>query len=74
MAGLTEILPLLDTGAALLLDDAVLIPTRIRLDRPKVNPASSTRGFWKEWSIVVSDTAAIAEAVETLRQQPRPSS
>ncbi len=73
MAGLTDILPLLDTGEALLLGDAVLLPTRIRLDSPTVQPMSSTRDFWKEWGSLKPDAKAIAEAVETLRRQTRPS-
>lgn len=72
MAGLTEILPLLDTGEALLLGDAVLLPTRIRLDRPTIHPRSGTRDFWKEWGSRAPDVASVKEAVETLRRQTRP--
>ena len=72
MAGLTDLLPLLDTGEGLLLGDAVLLPTRIRLDKPTLAPASGTRDFWREWGTGATDNAAIAEAVETLRRQTRP--
>jgi len=72
MVGLIDTLPLLDTGEALLLGDAVLIPTRIRLDRPAVQPASATREFWREWASAQPDNAAVKEAVETLRRQTRP--
>lgn len=72
MAGLTEILPLLDIGEALLLGDAVLLPTRIKLDLPTVKPASVTRDFWTEWAENAPDASAIREAVETLRRQTRP--
>lgn len=72
MSGLVSILPLLDIGEALMLGDAVLLPTRIKLDRPSVQPASATRNFWTEWSKISPDEAAIAEAVETLRRQTRP--
>lgn len=71
LAGLTSILPLLDTGEALLLGDAVLLPTRIKLDMPKVPPDSATRDFWKEWGSAKPDDAAIACAVECLRGQSR---
>lgn len=71
MVGLVEMLPLLDTGEALLLGDAVLLPTRIKLDKPSVQPASGTRDFWREWSEKEPDEAAIQEAVETLRRQTR---
>lgn len=72
MAALTDILPLLDTGEALLLGDAVILPTRIKLDKPDIQPASGTREFWTEWGKLGSDQKAIAEAVETLRRQTRP--
>lgn len=71
LAGLTSILPLLDTGEALLLGDAVLLPTRIKLDMPKVAPDSATRDFWKEWGSAKPDDAAIASAIECLRGQSR---
>ena len=72
MAGLTEMLPLLDTGEGLMLGDAMLLPTRIKLDKPSIHPTSGTRDFWKEWGAMSPDTAAILEAVETLRSQTRP--
>lgn len=71
LAGLTSILPLLDTGEALLLGDAVLMPSRIKLDMPVVAPDSATRDFWKEWGTKQPDEAAISAAVECLRSQTR---
>ena len=71
LVGLTSILPLLDTGEALLLGDAVLLPTRIKLDIPKITPDSATRDFWREWGSAQPDTTAIAGAVESLRSQSR---
>ncbi len=71
LAGLTSILPLLDTGEALMLGDAVLLPSRIRLDKPLIAPDSATRDFWKEWGTLASDPAAIETAVEALRSQTR---
>ena len=73
LAGLTSILPLLDTGEALLLGDAVLLPARIKLDKPAIAPDSATRDFWKEWGSLKPDEAAIAAAVECLRSQTRTS-
>lgn len=71
MLGLTDILPLLDTGEALLLGDAILLPTRIKLDKPTIEPASNTLNFWSDWSDKSSDNDAIRLAVETLRRQTR---
>lgn len=72
LAGLTSILPLLDTGEALMLGDAVLLPSRIRLDKPLITPDSATRDFWKEWGKQAPDVMALSLAVEALRSQTRP--
>ncbi|CAE6858325.1 hypothetical protein R69619_07797 [Paraburkholderia nemoris] len=71
LAGLTSILPLLDTGEALLLGDAVLLPTRIKLDIPKITPDSATRDFWREWGTQEPQEDAIKLAIESLRSQSR---
>ncbi|MCY1128766.1 ATP-binding protein [Frigidibacter sp. RF13] len=71
LVGLTAMLPLLDTGEALLLGDAVLLPTRIKLDQPQVKPDSATRDFWREWGSLVPDEALLEAAVESLRKQSR---
>jgi hypothetical protein len=71
LAGITSVLPLLDTGEALMLGDAVLLPSRIKLDVPAITPDSATRDFWKEWGTQVSDAEAITSAVECLRSQTR---
>lgn len=71
LAGLTSILPLLDTGEALMLGDAVLLPSRIKLDMPAITPDSATRNFWKDWGTQEPDVDAIRSAVECLRSQVR---
>lgn len=73
LVGLTAMLPLLDTGEALLLGDAVLLPTRIKLDEPQVKPDSATRDFWKEWGTKQPDESVLEAAVECLRSQARSS-
>lgn len=71
LVGLTSMLPLLDTGEALILGDAVLLPTRIKLDQPQVKPNSATRDFWKEWGSLMPKKELIEAAVECLRGQSR---
>lgn len=71
LAGLTSVLPLLDTGEALMLGDAVLLPSRIKLDIPTIAPDSATRDFWKDWGAQAPDETALAKAVESLRSQTR---
>jgi hypothetical protein len=71
LVGLTAMLPLLDTGEALLLGDAVLLPTRIKLDKPEVKPDSATRDFWRDWGALMPSEMLLEAAVESLRSQSR---
>lgn len=72
LVGLVDVLPLLDVGEALLLGDAVLLPTRIKMDEPTIKPASATRAFWTEWGTRQPASKAIDDAVEAFRRQVRP--
>jgi uncharacterized protein len=71
LAGVLDGLPLLDTGEAFLLGDAILLPARIKLKFPTIEPLSQTRNFWQEWGEKAPDSVAVAAAVETLRRQSR---
>jgi uncharacterized protein len=71
MDGLTAALPLLDVGEALLLGDAIILPTRIKLDVPKIKPASATKNFWTEWDDKPVEKADLVAAVEAMRAQSR---
>lgn len=70
LSGLTDVLPILDIGEALVVGDSSLLPTRIIIDEPSVKPESATVKFWKEWS---NDEAKqdIANAVSGLRKQSK---
>lgn len=71
MKGVSELLPILDTGEALLIGDAVMFPTRIRLDAPTVCPTSASINFWLAWQQAGASEAALAQAVINLRRQGR---
>lgn len=68
-----EFLPLLDVGEALVVGDAILLPSKIVLDKPSDShkPLSATRDFWDEWDSKEPDNKAINEAIESLRKQCR---
>jgi hypothetical protein len=68
-----EFLPLLDVGEALVVGDAILLPSKIVLDKPSKahRPISATKDFWDEWDSKKPDNVAINEAVEALRKQCR---
>ena len=71
MKGISDILPILDTGEALLIGDAVMLPTRIRLDKPTIAPTSATKDFWVEWQNHSGGPEVIAAAIGNLRRQSR---
>lgn len=65
-----EMLPILDIGEALVVGDASLLPSRIRIAPPNMKPRSATIDFWDEWS-KESTSVDIAGAIEALRKQSK---
>jgi uncharacterized protein len=63
-----DLLPVLDVGEALVVGDASLLPTRVRIAEPTCKPDSHTVAFWDQWneSTPKSDTA---NAVQAWRKQ-----
>ncbi len=45
-----DLLPVLDTGEALVVGDASLLPTRVRVAKPSQEPDSQTIAFWDRWN------------------------
>jgi len=45
-----DMLPILDIGEALIVGDASLLPSRIKITPPTLKPRSATIDFWDEWS------------------------
>lgn len=50
LGGFSDLLPVLDTGEALVVGDASLLPTRIRITEPAQKPNSGTVEFWERWA------------------------
>lgn len=70
LAGLTDVLPILDIGEALIVGDASLLPTRVIIGEPTIKPQSATIKFWKEWSNAKAEQD-VASAVTGLRRQSK---
>lgn len=68
LGGFSDILPTLDTGEALVVGDASLLPSRIRIDEPKNKPNSGTVNFWDEWQTPAKDQR-LPTAVDNWRKQ-----
>ncbi len=63
-----DLLPILDIGEAIAVGDASLLPSRIFIDKPKIEPNSATIKFWSEWcKETLPDN--IDDAVEAMRKQ-----
>lgn len=70
LEGLMDTLPILDIGEALVVGDAVLLPSRIRIHPPSEKPLSATVDFWDEWS-KKPELPDFTKAVENMRRQNR---
>lgn len=65
-----EMLPILDVGEGLVVGDASLLPSRVVLDKPKIQPNSSTIDFWDKWS-EDKRSSSWEMSVKALRQQQK---
>jgi len=63
-----DLLPILDIGEAIAVGDASLLPSRIKIDKPQIEPNSATVRFWDKWSEgAASDN--IDAAVDAMQRQ-----
>lgn len=65
-----ELLPILDIGEALVVGDATLLPSRIKIKEPKLKPDSATIDFWDEWQKDKTKDV-ISKAIDALRKQSK---
>ncbi len=49
LVGIVEMLPNLDVGECIVVGDAIMLPSKIILDKPKEKPKSATIDFWDRW-------------------------
>lgn len=68
LGGFSDILPTLDTGEALVVGDASLLPSRVRIDEPLHKPNSGTVDFWDEWQNNAT-AGRISQAINNWRKQ-----
>jgi len=72
LGDLLQMLPLMDVGEAVVIGDAVLLPTRIKVEPPAAKPTSSTIDFWDRWAEAeAKDLGFYAAISENLRRQER---
>ncbi|SCX28071.1 Type IV secretory pathway, VirB4 components [Agrobacterium sp. DSM 25558] len=63
-----DLLPILDLGEALVVGDASLLPTRVRIAEPRQRPNSQTIDFWSRWNDQEPKSDTV-ESVESWRRQ-----
>lgn len=73
LAALLDVLPILDVGEALVVGDAVLLPSRIQMNPPQEKPISATIAFWTEWNKPQRRPDWDLAAENMRRQRRRPS-
>jgi len=70
LESMLEILPVMDIGEGMVVGDAVLLPSRIKINPPNEKPISATIDFWSEWS-KETDSSDFIKIVENFRRQSR---
>ena len=70
LESLLDVLPIMDIGEALVVGDAVLLPSRIKINVPNEKPLSATIDFWSEWMKKI-EKPDFDKAVENMRKQKR---
>ena len=70
LGNFADLLPTLDIGESLIVGDACLLPSRVKIDEPAVKPQSATIDFWDEWKKDKKEKG-IKEALEALRKQSK---
>ena len=71
LVGIVEMLPNLDVGECVVVGDAIMLPSKIILDKPKEKPKSATIDFWDRWYDGKQTVFDIAAATLNLIKQSR---
>lgn len=68
LGGIQEVLPTLGVGEAIVVGDACILPSRIRISKPTYEPSSETIKFWARWRETVVQQN-LQQAVDSYRRQ-----
>lgn len=71
LVGIVEMLPNLDVGECVVVGDAIMLPSKIILDKPKEKPKSATIDFWERWYDGKQTVFDIDVATKNLIKQSR---
>ncbi|WP_277239881.1 ATP-binding protein [Merdimonas faecis] len=68
LGNIADNLALLDVGEAIVVGDATLLPSRIKVEEPKIKPHSNTIQFWQVWSKDISSQDLDTAVVNIIKQ------
>ena len=71
LGNFANLLPILDVGEGLIVGDACLLPSRVKINEPKIKPNSSTIPFWDKWSEENIESKELKKALENFRKQKK---
>lgn len=71
LVGIVEMLPNLDVGECIVVGDAIMLPSKIILDKPQEKPKSATIDFWDRWVDGKQTVFDIDAAMVSLIKQSR---
>lgn len=71
LGGFGDLLPVLDVGEALVVGDASLLPTRVRVGEPRYKPNSATINFWDRWAGQLPESDISGAVLAWRRQSAR---
>lgn len=72
LGNFSDLLPILDIGESLIVGDACLLPSRVKINTPVIKPQSATIDFWDEWQKNKKENEkGFKEALEALRKQSK---
>jgi uncharacterized protein DUF87 len=69
LTGIAGLLPTLGVGEAVVIGDAVPLPTPIKFDTPNAVPSSVTQDYWTLWSEHETHESDVSAGVEAFRNQ-----
>ena len=70
LGSFSDLLPILDTGEAIVVGDASLLPSRVRVREPRLKPDSATVEFWDQWNSE-GKVSRLHESVLSWRRQSK---
>lgn len=71
LVGIVNMLPNLDIGECVVVGDAIMLPSKIILNKPKEEPRSATIDFWDRWNDGLGTVFDIDAAALNLIKQLR---